>query len=123
MVRTPYIGSARTLRRYRLLTQLGRIVLVVLLEDRGNGATAPATLSWNGATLTQISQQQHSASTQRGIAIYYVYNPPVGTNNLTATVTGAGTTRANGLHPQLALTPTSPHWSAEPIPGVRAARP
>ena len=66
-------------------------VLVVLLEDRGNGATAPATLSWNGVTLTNAIQEQHSGTTQRGMAIYYVYNPPVGTNNLTATATGAGT--------------------------------
>ena len=66
-------------------------VLVVLLEDRGNGATAPATLSWNGATLTQAIQEQHSATTQRGIDIYYAFNPPVGTNNLTVTVPGAGT--------------------------------
>ena len=73
----------------------GASVLVVLLENRSTGATIPASLSWNGVTLTNAIQEQHSATTQRGEAIYYVYNPPVtgaGTPvNLAVTDTGAGT--------------------------------
>ena len=93
MVRTPYIGQvllAETISVTNTVQTNG--VLVVLLEDRGNNAMVPSTLSWNGATLIQAIQEQHSAQTQRGIAIYYLYNPPLGTNNLTAAITGSTTT-------------------------------
>lgn len=69
----------------------GANVLMVLFEDLGNNAVTPSSLSWNGTTLTNIIQEQHSQTTQRGIAIYYVYNPPAVTANLTVTATNATT--------------------------------
>ena len=55
----------------------GASVLVVLVEDHGaNVGSEPSTLSWNGATLSRAVQEDHTAVTMRGSAIYYLYNPP-----------------------------------------------
>jgi len=57
----------------------GANVLVVLVEDHGaTVGSEPSTLSLNAATLTNGIQEDHTAGTTRGSAIYYLYNPPVG---------------------------------------------
>lgn len=71
----------------------GANVLVVLLATR-SGSTAysdPATLSWNGQTITRIVTQTNSVSTFRSVSIYTLNNPPTGTANVTGTGP-AGTT-------------------------------
>jgi alpha-L-rhamnosidase len=70
----------------------GATVLVVLLEDHGVYNAEPATLTWNGATLARAVQQDLNATTYRGSAIYYCFNPPTGTATLSVTVTGADAT-------------------------------
>jgi hypothetical protein len=51
----------------------GASVLVVLVEDHGaNVGSEPSTLSWNGATLSRAVQEDHTAVTTRGSAIYYL---------------------------------------------------
>jgi alpha-glucosidase (family GH31 glycosyl hydrolase) len=67
----------------------GATVLVVLVEDHNVLNAEPTTLTWNGAILTRAVQQDLNATTYRGSAIYYCFNPPTGTNNLSVTVTGA----------------------------------
>jgi alpha-D-xyloside xylohydrolase len=67
----------------------GATVLVVLVEDHNVLNAEPTTLTWNGATLTRAVQQDLNATTYRGSAIYYCFNPPTGTANLSVTVTGA----------------------------------
>jgi len=69
----------------------GAKALVVLVEDHGAPVDSePATLSWNGVTLTLAIQEDHSATTTRGSAIYYCYNPPVNSAvTLSVTVPGA----------------------------------
>ena len=54
----------------------GAKVLVVRVVT-GNGGTMPATITWNGSTLTQAVYVQGSASSRQG-AIYYLFNPPAG---------------------------------------------
>ena len=70
----------------------GATVLVVLLEDHGVYNAEPATLTWNGATLARAVEQDLNATTYRGSAIYYCFNPPTGTATLSVTVTGADAT-------------------------------
>src|SRR5208283_2424786 len=70
----------------------GATVLVVLVEDHGVYNAEPATLTWNGAILTRAVQQDLNATTYRGSAIYYCFNPPTGTATLSVTVTGADAT-------------------------------
>ena len=70
----------------------GATVLVALVEDHGVRNAEPATLTWNGATLTLAVQQDLNATTYRGSAIYYCFNPPTGTADLSVTVPGADAT-------------------------------
>jgi alpha-L-rhamnosidase len=70
----------------------GASVLVVMVEDHGAYDAEPATLSWNGATLNLAVQSDPDATTYRGVAIYYLFNPPAGTATLSVTVTGADNT-------------------------------
>ncbi len=66
----------------------GADALVVILEDRGASLPEPATLTWNGQTLTRSVQTAHSATPARSLAIYHLYNPQPGTANITGTVAG-----------------------------------
>jgi alpha-L-rhamnosidase len=85
-----YVASATVSQSVTVTA--GATVLVVLLEDHGVFNAEPATLTWNGAILTQAVQQDLNATSYRGSAIYYCFNPPTGTATLSATVTGADAT-------------------------------
>lgn len=65
----------------------GANVLVVLLATESSGGTYsdPTTLSWNGQTLTQAVTASDNTSTYRNATIYYLFTPPPGTANVTAT--------------------------------------
>jgi hypothetical protein len=48
-------------------------------ESANSGGTnQPAFLTWDGLTLTNLADSNDSANSWRDIAIYYIYNPPVG---------------------------------------------
>ena len=85
-----YAASATVSQSVTVTT--GATVLVALVEDHGVYNAEPTTLTWNGATLTRAVQQDLNATTYRGSAIYYCFNPPTGTANLSVTVTGADAT-------------------------------
>jgi hypothetical protein len=52
------------------------VMAVTLLEkDSSSTPVAPATLSWNGQTLTRVVDTIDTASTYREAAIYYLFNP------------------------------------------------
>ena len=63
-------------------------VLVALVEDKGASAvhSEPATLAWGSQTLTRAVVQDNPSATLRGEAIYYLYNPAPGTNNISVAV-------------------------------------
>jgi len=63
-------------------------VLVVLVEDKGASAvnSEPATLAWGSQTVLRAIIQDNSDTTRRGLAIYYLFNPTPGTNNITVSV-------------------------------------
>ncbi len=63
--------------------------MVVILEEKGARLSEPATLTWNGQTLNRTVQTAYNTGVQRSLAIYYLFNPNVGTANLTGTMTGA----------------------------------
>ncbi len=63
--------------------------LVVMLAERGARLSEPATLSWNGQTLTRDVQTAYNNGIQRSLAIYHLFNPNVGTANIAGTMTGA----------------------------------
>jgi hypothetical protein len=67
----------------------GASVLVVIVEDHGFYDAEPATLSWNGGTLTRAVQSDPNAPTYRGVAIYYLFNPPPGSATLSVAMPGA----------------------------------
>ena len=66
----------------------GASVLVVCVGEGNANAnyTPPATISWNGVTLTNaIYESAGTTSFFRECAIYYVYNPPPGTATFVST--------------------------------------
>ena len=65
----------------------GASVLIVCLEDRNQNLPEPATLTWNGQTLTRDVQTAHAATTSRSLAIYHLFNPTPGTSDITGTMT------------------------------------
>ncbi len=66
----------------------GASVLIVCLEDRNcKTSPEPATLTWNGQTLTLDVQTAHAATTSRSLAIYHLFNPTPGTSDITGTMT------------------------------------
>jgi Immunoglobulin I-set domain len=67
----------------------GANVLVVILLDKSSSTAgvAPTTLSWNGMTLAQAITTVDSGSIYRDASVYYVYNPAVGSANITGTLT------------------------------------
>jgi hypothetical protein len=63
--------------------------VVILLEKTSvSTGITPATLSWNGQTLTQAVRTIDTASIYREATVYYLYNPTPGTANITGTLTG-----------------------------------
>ena len=84
-------NSAGTTLAIPVTVTAGANVLVLLVEDRNaNPGSEPATIAWNGATLTQGIEEAHAEATHRGSAIYYLYNPPPASSlNLSVTVPGA----------------------------------
>jgi lysophospholipase L1-like esterase len=67
----------------------GAGVLVVMLEDRNTvNLGEPATLAWNGQTLTRDIQTAYTTGNIRSLAIYHLFNPAAGTSNITGTLTG-----------------------------------
>jgi autotransporter-associated beta strand protein len=84
-------NSAGTTLTIPVTVTTGADVLVLAVEDRNaNTGSEPATIAWNGATLTEGIEEAHSATTHRGSAIYYLFNPPTANAlNLTVTVPGA----------------------------------
>jgi hypothetical protein len=70
----------------------GASVLVVLVEDHGETPNnEPATISWNGTSLTNAITTDYPTSfgTTRGLCIYYIYNPP-GANAVSLSVAPLG---------------------------------
>jgi hypothetical protein len=67
----------------------GANVLVVTLLDKisTSGGAAPATLSWNGQTLTRAVNTFDTASIYREASIYYLFNPA--TDGLSHNITGS----------------------------------
>lgn len=70
----------------------GANVLVVFLEDRQNGTllAEPATITWNGQTLTQDTNSQPNSSNFRSMAMYHLYNPPAGSGTFSTTYVPIG---------------------------------
>lgn len=72
----------------------GATTLVVMLGLRSQGASpapgsdpgAPATITWNGITLTKAVSKGSTASTWDDNAIYYLMNPPAATGSMSATL-------------------------------------
>ena len=64
----------------------GASVLIVCLVDKNQNLPEPATLNWNGQTLTRDIQTAHSATTSRSLAIYHLFNPTPGTADITGTM-------------------------------------
>ena len=85
-------AAAATVTQSVTSTATSNSVLVVLVEDHNVYNAEPASLTWNGKTLTRAIQQDLNNGTYRGSAIYYCFNPPVGTANVSVTVTGANQT-------------------------------
>ncbi len=68
----------------------GANLLVVVYCDRGGtGTSQPATLTWNGLTLTNLVKGNNNSSAFRDMAIYYIYNPPTGVASLITGTSGA----------------------------------
>jgi polygalacturonase len=67
----------------------GASVMVVCLEDRGANLTEPPTLAWNNQMLVRDVQTAYTTGNARSLAIYHLYNPAVGTANITGTL-GSG---------------------------------
>jgi hypothetical protein len=89
------LGAGPTVTKSFTVTT-GASVLVVIVESR-QGATAlaePATITWNGNTLTQVTNSQAATSNYRSMAIYQLFNPPAGTGNISVTYSAAGNTIA-----------------------------
>ena len=87
------LGSGPTVNQSFTVTA-GASVLVVIVESR-QATTAlaePATITWNGNTLDQVTNSQAATSNYRSMAIYHLYNPPPGTGNVTVTYSAAGNT-------------------------------
>jgi hypothetical protein len=79
-------GGGPTINKSFTVTP-GASVLVVVLEDRQNAAiiAEPATITWNGFTLTQDTNSFANSSNYRSMAMYHLFTPPPGTANITAT--------------------------------------
>jgi|GEM_PF-2244345 len=67
----------------------GAKVLVVTLLDKvsTSGGVAPATLNWNGQTLTRAVNTFDTASIYREASVYYLFNPT--TDGLSHNITGS----------------------------------
>ncbi|HUZ06612.1 MAG TPA: immunoglobulin domain-containing protein, partial [Candidatus Paceibacterota bacterium] len=66
----------------------GASVLVVLETDRGNSATAPASLSYGSQTLVRAVTTS-TTTVYRNVSIFYLFNPAPGTQNITGTANNA----------------------------------
>jgi hypothetical protein len=68
----------------------GANVFVVILLEKTSVSTGitPATLSWNGQTLTRVVRTIDTGSIYREATVYYLYNPSPGTANITGALTG-----------------------------------
>ncbi len=87
---TPLISqtvAANTIDYPSFTVSSGASVLIVCLEDKNQNLPEPATLTWNGQTLTQDVQTAHAATTSRSLAIYHLFNPTPGTSDITGTMT------------------------------------
>ncbi len=88
------LGSGPTVTKSFTVTP-GASVLMVILEDRQDATilAEPATIKWNGTNiLTQATNSLANVSNYRSMAMYYLYNPPPGTGNITATYSDANNT-------------------------------
>jgi hypothetical protein len=83
---TPGAASSVTISNFTVSAMAD--VLVVLVEDKGASAvnSEPATLTWGSQTVLKAITQDNSSTTLRGSAIYYLFNPAPGTNNITVAV-------------------------------------
>lgn len=63
----------------------GASVLVAELTTAYPGGTADSvpTLSWGGQVLNRAVWQDTTAQTERDVSIFYLWNPPAGTSNIT----------------------------------------
>ncbi len=84
-------GAGPTINKAFTVTP-GASVLVVMLINRQNAVIIPepATITWNGITLTQDTNSLAATSNYRGMSMFHLYNPPAGTGNITATYSAAG---------------------------------
>ena len=105
-------GAGPTINKSFTVTA-GASVLVVILEDRQNATVLaePATITWNGTnTLTLDTNSFANTSNYRSMAMYHLFNPPVGTGNITATYSAANNTivmtafTLNGVNTNIAPT-------------------
>ena len=89
----PALGAGPTINQ-SFTVSAGASVLVVILEDRQGGAIIPepATIMWNGQTLTLDTSSLANASNYRSMAMYHLFNPPPGTGNITVTYSLANNT-------------------------------
>jgi hypothetical protein len=87
-----YQGGVGTISQPFTVTA-GASVMVVCVEECNTSAAnvPPATISWNGVLLTNIAYQSPSTTSLfRDNAIYYVYNPPAGSGNITGVINSGG---------------------------------
>jgi len=88
------LGGGPTVNKAFTVTT-GASVLVVILEDRQNATilAEPTTITWNGTNvLTQDTNSLANTSNFRSMAMYHLYNPPVGSGNITATYSAGNNT-------------------------------
>ena len=84
--------TSTSISRSYTVTAGANVMVVTLLEKTvtSTGIT-PATLSWNGQTLTRTVRTIDTAASYREAAIYYLYNPATDglAHNITGTLTAA----------------------------------
>ncbi|HWD91754.1 MAG TPA: hypothetical protein VG938_05320 [Verrucomicrobiae bacterium] len=95
----------------------GASVLVVNLFDRNNVGTlaSPASLTFNGQTLTRAVAVNNGASTWADSDIYYLFNPTPGTGTITATDASGGAVSAMTMQ---VFTLAGVNTAVPPITGV-----
>jgi hypothetical protein len=87
-----YNGNVGAINQSVTVTAGADVLVVTVFNANTTAAVVePSTLNWNGTTLNlAVSSDGLLQSLWRGVAIYYLYNPPVGTATITNIITTGG---------------------------------
>lgn len=79
-------GFASSVSYYHACAGSDRILLVWVVIDRFNGATAASAVTYNGVALSRYGSNYTDGS--HGIDLWYLVAPATGSNQLSVTITG-----------------------------------